>query len=110
MTISSLSQQNNHIFTSGASGTNSAVIRGALRAERPEQLTVILPQSLSKQSQESQELLSQVLKNLKPSCESSNLLLPSQVVNLEEKPYNDHLPLIEASRYGSRRDSNGSLQ
>ncbi|PWA88844.1 Lupus La protein [Artemisia annua] len=30
----------NHIFTSGASGTNAAVIRGALRAERSELLTV----------------------------------------------------------------------
>ncbi|PWA89312.1 hypothetical protein CTI12_AA112500 [Artemisia annua] len=38
----------NHIFTSGASGTNAAVIRGALRVERPELLTVILPQSLEK--------------------------------------------------------------
>ncbi|XP_071938931.1 uncharacterized protein [Coffea arabica] len=47
----------NHIFTSGASGTNAAVIRGALRAEKPELLTVILPQSLKKQPPESQELL-----------------------------------------------------
>lgn len=52
--------QKNHIFTSGASGTNAAVIRGALRAERPELLTVILPQSLKKQPPESQELLSKV--------------------------------------------------
>uniref|UniRef100_A0A7N0V7V9 Cyanobacteria-specific protein n=1 Tax=Kalanchoe fedtschenkoi TaxID=63787 RepID=A0A7N0V7V9_KALFE len=69
----------NHIFTSGASGTNAAVIRGALRAEKPEFLTVILPQSLKKQPPESQELL-------------------SKVKNVVEKPYNDHLPLIEASR------------
>ncbi|KAG2722339.1 hypothetical protein I3760_02G124300 [Carya illinoinensis] len=69
----------NHIYTSGASGTNSAVIRGALRAEKPELLTVILPQSLEKQSPESQELL-------------------SKVKNVIEKPHNDHLPLIEASR------------
>ncbi|KAL1533183.1 hypothetical protein AAHA92_33103 [Salvia divinorum] len=69
----------NHIFTSGASGTNAAVIRGALRAEKPELLTVILPQSLKKQPPESQELL-------------------SKVKHVIEKPYNDHLPLIEASR------------
>ncbi|KAJ4790452.1 hypothetical protein LUZ62_041698 [Rhynchospora pubera] len=69
----------NHIFTSGASGTNAAVIRGALRAETPELLTVILPQSLSKQPPESQELL-------------------AKVKNLIEKPQYDHLPLIEASR------------
>ncbi|KAL7250798.1 hypothetical protein ACSBR1_012746 [Camellia fascicularis] len=69
----------NHIFTSGASGTNAAVIRGALRAEKPELLTVILPQSLKKQPPESQELL-------------------AKVKNVIEKPHNDHLPLIEASR------------
>ncbi|XVF56370.1 hypothetical protein PTKIN_Ptkin06aG0115000 [Pterospermum kingtungense] len=50
----------NHIYTSGASGTNAAVIRGALRAEKPELLTVILPQSLKKQPPESQELLAKV--------------------------------------------------
>jgi len=69
----------NHIYTSGASGTNAAVIRGALRAEKPDLLTVILPQSLKMQSPESQELL-------------------SKVKNVIEKPHNDHLPLIEASR------------
>ncbi|CAN0859806.1 hypothetical protein LINGRAHAP2_LOCUS7768 [Linum grandiflorum] len=71
--------QKNHIYTSGASGTNAAVIRGALRAEKPELLTVILPQSLKKQPPESQELL-------------------EKVKNVIEKPYNDHLSLIEASR------------
>ena len=50
----------NHVFTSGSGGTNSAVIQGALRAERPDLLTVVLPQSLSKQPTESQELLSKV--------------------------------------------------
>ncbi|XP_065875401.1 uncharacterized protein [Euphorbia lathyris] len=69
----------NHIYTSGASGTNAAVIRGALRAEKPELLTVILPQSLEKQPPESQELL-------------------AKVKHVIEKPHNDHLPLIEASR------------
>ncbi len=54
------SPQGNHIFTSGATGTNAAVIRGALRAEKPELLTVVLPQSMSKQPAESQELLQQV--------------------------------------------------
>ncbi|KAJ4721606.1 Cysteine sulfinate desulfinase/cysteine desulfurase [Melia azedarach] len=71
--------QKNHIYTSGASGTNAAVIRGALRAEKPELLTVILPQSLKKQPPESQELL-------------------AKVKTVIEKPHNDHLPLIEASR------------
>lgn len=50
----------NHIFTSGAPGTNAAAIRGALRAERQDLLTVVLPQSLSKQPEETQELLAKV--------------------------------------------------
>ncbi|URD85519.1 hypothetical protein MUK42_27187 [Musa troglodytarum] len=66
-------------FGTRASGTNAAVIRGALRAEKPELLTVILPQSLKMQPPESQELL-------------------SKVQNVIEKPQYDHLPLIEASR------------
>lgn len=52
--------QGNHIYTSGAMGTNAAVIKGALRADAPDLLTVILPQSRDKQLQESQELLQQV--------------------------------------------------
>jgi hypothetical protein len=50
----------NHVFTSGAGGTNAATIRGALRAERPDLLTVVLPQSFEKQSTESQDLLEKV--------------------------------------------------
>jgi len=73
----------NHIYTSGATGTNAAVIRGALRAEKPELLTVVLPQSMHKQPEESQTLL-------------------SQVTNVIEMPHNDHLPLIEASRICNR--------
>ncbi len=69
----------NHIYTSGATGTNAAVIRGALRAERPELLTVVLPQSLAKQPRESRELLEGV----------------AQIV---EAPENEHMPLVEASR------------
>ncbi|TXG48844.1 hypothetical protein EZV62_024719 [Acer yangbiense] len=80
----------NHIYTSGASGTNAAVIRGALRAERPELLTVILPQSLKKQPPESQELL-------------------SKVKTVIEKPHNDHLPLIEASRYNMEMVANVAI-
>ena len=52
--------QDNHIYTSGATGTNAAVIRGALRAEKPDLLTVVLPQSRSRQPPESQELLEEV--------------------------------------------------
>jgi hypothetical protein len=50
----------NHVYTSGAPGTNAATVRGALRAEREDLLTVVLPQSLEKQTKESQELLEKV--------------------------------------------------
>lgn len=67
----------NQIVTSGATGTNSAVIKGAMRAD-PTLLTVILPQSLSRQPRESQDQL-------------------QQVINLVENNENDHLSLGEAS-------------
>ncbi len=67
----------NKLLTSGATGTNAAAIRGAMRAD-PKLLTVILPQSLEKQPRESRELL-------------------EQVMHLVEKPENDHLSLGEAS-------------
>ncbi|GJD10938.1 hypothetical protein Gasu2_51000 [Galdieria sulphuraria] len=54
-------------------------IRGALRAEKPHLLTVILPQSRSKQPKEAQELLKHV----------------TQVI---EMPHNDNLPLDVSSR------------
>jgi len=69
----------NHIYTSGSIGTNAAVIKGALRANTPDKLTVILPQSRARQPAESQELL-------------------AQVTNLVEMPENDDLSLLEASR------------
>jgi len=70
----------NHVITSGggsANGTNFAVIRGALRACNPDLLTVILPQSLSRQSAEVRQLL-------------------SSVTNVIELPENDAIPLKEA--------------
>lgn len=73
----------NHIYTSGATGTNAAVIKGALRAEQPDRLTVILPQSKHKQPPESQELL-------------------QQVTHIVEMPQNDELTLLEASRICNR--------
>lgn len=74
----------NHIFTSGAIGTNAAVIKGALRANAPDKLTVILPQSLKRQPPESQELI-------------------EQVEDLVEMPENDELSLLEASRICNRK-------
>ncbi|MFZ4639447.1 MAG: DNA recombination-mediator protein A [Nodosilinea sp.] len=67
----------NRIITSGATGTNSAAIRGAMKAD-PNLLTVILPQSLERQPYESREQL-------------------EQVMHLVENPANDSLSLAEAS-------------
>ncbi|MBF2001178.1 MAG: DNA recombination-mediator protein A [Synechococcales cyanobacterium C42_A2020_086] len=67
----------NHLLTSGATGTNSAAIRGAMKAD-PNLLTVILPQSLDRQPRESREQL-------------------EQVIHLVENPENDQLSLAEAS-------------
>ena len=50
----------NHIYTSGATGTHAAAIRGALRAEQQDLLTVILPQTVQNQPREIRELLGQV--------------------------------------------------
>ncbi|OLP16088.1 DNA recombination-mediator protein A [Leptolyngbya sp. 'hensonii'] len=67
----------NRLITSGATGTNSAAIRGAMRAD-PNLLTVILPQSLERQPRESRDQL-------------------EQVMHLVESPENDTLSLAEAS-------------
>jgi predicted Rossmann fold nucleotide-binding protein DprA/Smf involved in DNA uptake len=72
----------NRLVTSGAIGTNSAAIKGAMRAE-PNLLTVILPQSLERQPRESQEQL-------------------KQVIHLVENSENDHLSLGEASALCNR--------
>ncbi len=67
----------NRIVTSGATGTNAAAIRGAMRAD-PNMLTVILPQSLDRQSAESRKQI-------------------AKVMHLVENPANDKLSLAEAS-------------
>ena len=72
----------NHIVTSGATGTNAAVIKGAMRADS-NLLTVILPQSLERQSRESEEQL-------------------QQVMHLVENSANDSLSLGEASAICNR--------
>jgi predicted Rossmann fold nucleotide-binding protein DprA/Smf involved in DNA uptake len=72
----------NRLMTSGATGTNSAAIRGAMRADS-NLLTVILPQSLARQPRESQEQL-------------------QQVIHLVENPENDNLSLGEASAICNR--------
>ncbi len=75
---SALAREGHSLFTSGALGTNAAVIRGVL-AVKPSALTVVLPQSLSRQNRESRQLMEGML-------------------HLIEKPEHDHLPLQEASR------------
>jgi predicted Rossmann fold nucleotide-binding protein DprA/Smf involved in DNA uptake len=72
-----LVQEGNQIITSGGTGTNSAAIKGAMRANA-NQLTVILPQSLDRQPFESREQL-------------------EQVMHLVEYPQHDTLSLAEAS-------------
>lgn len=67
----------NRVITSGATGTNSAAIRGAMKADS-NLLTVILPQSLSRQPRESRDQL-------------------EQVMHLVENPGNDTMSLAEAS-------------
>lgn len=52
--------QGHEIYTSGGGDTNMAVVAACLEAQKLEQLTVILPQSLSKQPEEIQGTLSQV--------------------------------------------------
>ncbi|KAJ8905677.1 hypothetical protein NDN08_002183 [Rhodosorus marinus] len=69
----------NEIYTSGAGGTNAAVVRGAFRAEKPDLLTVVLPQSISKQANDQMDQL-------------------MKVKNLIEMNQNDDLPLDVASR------------
>lgn len=67
----------NRLITSGATGTNAAAIRGAMRAD-PNLVTVILPQSLDRQPYESRKQL-------------------EKVMHLVEKPENNKLSLAEAS-------------
>jgi hypothetical protein len=69
--------EGNRLITSGATGTNQAAIRGAMRAD-PALLTVILPQSMERQPRESREQL-------------------EQVMHLVENPSNNTLSLAEAS-------------
>ena len=73
----------NRLITSGATGTNLAAIRGAMRAD-PNLLTVILPQSLDRQPQESRTALDQVM-HLVENHENYNLSLAeaSALCNLE---------------------------
>ena len=81
----------NHIFTSGATGTHAAAIRGALRAEMPELLTVILPQTVSKQPREIRELIGQVQCVIELGHEQLPLDAASRICNSELLSKGDQL-------------------
>lgn len=68
-----LALEGNHVITSGASGTNFAVIKGVQRAN-PDNLTVILPQTIEQQPDESREQLMTV-KNLHEYPDRTNMTL-----------------------------------
>ena len=73
----SLAQEGHSLITSGAQGVNAAVIRGVLDVD-PDLLTVLLPQSLDRQTLEIRTQLEKVL-------------------HLIEKAENDAMPLPIAS-------------
>lgn len=104
----------NHVYTSGAGGTHMATIRGALRAERPDLLTVVLPQSLSQQSSEAQSLLKDVedliempqnddmtLDVASRTCNSYLLSLTDQLVSFA---FHESTTVIEATREAKEMD------
>mmetsp|Transcript_29014 Transcript_29014/g.42130 ORF Transcript_29014/g.42130 Transcript_29014/m.42130 type:complete len:277 (-) Transcript_29014:696-1526(-) len=104
----------NHVYTSGASGTNAAAIRGAIRAERPDLLTVVLPQSLNKQTKESQELLKDVTDlvtmpqnddmSLDVASRICNSYLLSQTDQLISFAFHESQTVIEASKEAQKLD------
>ena len=104
----------NHVYTSGAGGTHAATIRGALRAERPELLTVVLPQSMSKQAQESQKLLKDVKDiitmpqndelSLDIASRICNSYLLSQTDQLISFAFHESTTVIEATKEAKKLD------
>jgi len=81
----------NHIFTSGATGTHAAAIRGALRAENQDLLTVILPQTVLKQPREIRELLGQVNQVIELGHNQLPLDAASRICNSELLAKGDQL-------------------
>uniref|UniRef100_A0A7R9YDI6 DNA recombination-mediator protein A n=1 Tax=Pinguiococcus pyrenoidosus TaxID=172671 RepID=A0A7R9YDI6_9STRA len=104
----------NHVYTSGAGGTNAAAIRGALRAGAPDLLTVVLPQSISKQPAESQKLLAKV-KNVVEMSQNDGLgldmasrLCNSDLLSRAEQliafAFHNSRTVIEATKEAQSRD------
>lgn len=81
----------NHIYTSGATGTHAAAIRGALRAEFPDLLTVILPQTVGRQPREIRELLGQVKEVIELGHDQLPLDAASRICNSELLAKGDQL-------------------
>lgn len=81
----------NHIFTSGATGTHAAAIRGALRAQNGELLTVILPQTIARQPREIRELLGQVQNVIELGHDLLPLDAASRICNSELLSKGDQL-------------------
>jgi len=104
----------NHVYTSGAGGTNAAAIRGALRAARPDLLTVVLPQSLDKQPDEIQELLLDVTElitmpqnnemGLDVASRLCNSKLLSETDQLIAFAFHESTTVIEATKEAKKLD------
>jgi len=104
----------NHVYTSGAGGTHGAAIRGALRANNPELLTVVLPQSMEKQAPESQELLKSVgdvismpqndNMSLDVASRICNSYLLSQTDQLISFAFHESTTVIEATKEAKKLD------
>ncbi len=79
----SLAQEGHSLITSGAQGVNAAVIRGVLEADAS-CLTVLLPQSLDRQSPEIRDQLDSVLHLIeKPEHDELSLPMASSLCNQE---------------------------
>jgi len=81
----------NHIYTSGATGTHAAAIRGALRAENQDLLTVILPQTVLKQPREIRDLLAEVKQVIELGHNQLPLDAASRICNSELLAKGDQL-------------------
>ena len=79
----SLAQEGHSLVTSGSQGVNAAVIRAVLDVD-PSLLTVLLPQSIDRQSSEIRNLLDKVLHLIeKPDHDDLSLPMASSLCNQE---------------------------
>ncbi len=79
----SLAQEGHSLITSGSQGVNAAVIRAVIDVE-PSLITVLLPQSLDRQTPEIRELLGHVLHLIeKPDNDELSLPMASSLCNQE---------------------------